>query len=116
TRNRVLDVARRAGRTPAARGGSDADVTAALTSDDVDADTGGQEAERKGILRRGLEIVRAEFEPPTWGAFWRVTVDDTPAVEVAQALGVSANVVYLSKSRVLRRLSDLFADLIEGLS
>jgi RNA polymerase sigma-70 factor (ECF subfamily) len=115
TRNRVLDAVRRAGRTPASLGVSDAPDLAAESSlfEEVDNDPAEQESERRIVLRRALEMVRTEFEPRTWDAFWRVTVEETPAADVALALGVSANVVYLSKSRVLRRLGDLFAELIE---
>src|SRR5262249_47481503 len=111
TRNRILDIARRAGRTPPARGGSDVFDMPDSAEDEIDADTAELESERQLILRRGLEMVRTDFEPRTWDAFWRATVDEVPAAEVALALGVSVNVVYLSKSRVLRRLTDLFTDL-----
>jgi RNA polymerase sigma-70 factor (ECF subfamily) len=118
TRNRALDTVRRAGRVPVALIESDAPDLAAESSlsEEVDSDPAEQESERTIVLRRALEMVRTEFEPQTWDAFWRVTVEETPAADVATALGVSANVVYLSKSRVLRRLGDLFAELIEDVS
>jgi RNA polymerase sigma-70 factor (ECF subfamily) len=57
--------------------------------------------------------VRDDFEPRTWDAFWRVTIDGQSPADVAADLGVSANVVYLARSRVLRRLADQFAELID---
>jgi RNA polymerase sigma-70 factor (ECF subfamily) len=114
TRNRVIDFTRRAGRTPSAKGGSD---FIDIPSDSSDEDDPTESiSERKMILRRAMEIVRSEFEPKTWNAFWQATIDEKPTSEVAEALGISANVVYLSKSRVLRRLSIMCADLVEGLS
>jgi len=117
-RNRVLDAVRRAGRTPIAlEGGIAPDLAAdSSLSEEVDSDPAELESERTTVLRRALEMVRTEFEPQTWEAFWRVTVEETTAADVATALGVTANVVYLSKSRVLRRLRDLFAELIDDVS
>jgi len=113
TRNRVLDFLRRKGRAPAATGG---DEHPEATISDIDDSPEDCESEQKTVLRRALEMVRAEFTPQTWDAFWRVTVDETPAGDVATTLGISTNAVYLAKSRVLRRLSDQFAELIDGLA
>ena len=54
--------------------------------------------------RRVLESIRAEFEPRTWQAFWRIVVDGQSPAEVAATLGMSLPAVYQAKSRVLRRL------------
>jgi RNA polymerase sigma-70 factor (ECF subfamily) len=51
-----------------------------------------------------LELMRNEFEEPTWRACFECTVNDRPAAEVARELGLSVNAVYVAKSRVLRRL------------
>ena len=51
------------------------------------------------MLRRALDLVRDDFEPRTWDAFWRVTIDEQSPADVAADLGVSANVVYLARSR-----------------
>ena len=65
------------------------------------------------MVRRALELIRLEFEPATWQAFWRVQVDDQPVAAVAAALGLSTNAVYKSRARVLRRLRHEFGELIE---
>ena len=63
------------------------------------------------LLTRGiLDLVRAEFEQRTWDAFWKTTVEGRPATDVGQELGMSANAVYLAKSRVLRRLREELVD------
>lgn len=54
------------------------------------------------------ELVRCEFEILTWEAFWRTTVDGISAADVATALGISRNAVYLARSRVLHRLREIF--------
>jgi RNA polymerase sigma-70 factor (ECF subfamily) len=106
-RNRVFDFQRQTGRRPQA---ALADLPAATADDEPSTEDA---SEQKVILRRALDLVKGEFKPQTWDAFWRVTVDEMPVADVAQALGVSPNVVYLSRSRVLRRLADQFAALID---
>jgi RNA polymerase sigma-70 factor (ECF subfamily) len=58
----------------------------------------------KGFVRRALEVVRAEFEPRTWDAFWHVAIDGQSPAETAAAMNLSLAAVYQAKSRVLRRL------------
>jgi len=56
------------------------------------------------FVHRALEVVRAEFEPRTWDAFWRIAVDGQSPAEAAAAMKLSLSAVYQAKSRVLRRL------------
>ena len=64
-----------------------------------------EEAEYRGYLvSRALKLMQNEFPPLTWQACWQYVVLDRPAAEVAAELKLSINVVYLAKSRVLRRL------------
>lgn len=59
---------------------------------------------RELLVARALEVMQAEFQPTTWKACWEHVVAGRPAAEVARELGITANAVYLAKSRVLRRL------------
>jgi len=59
---------------------------------------------RRALVARGLELIRPEFGERAWAAFERVVVRGEPAVEVAHALGITANAVYLARHRVLTRL------------
>ena len=68
---------------------------------------------RAHITGRALRLIQAEFAPATWKAFWGVVVDGRPADAVASELGLTANAVYLSRGRVLRRLRAEFAGLVE---
>ena len=68
---------------------------------------------RRQLVRRALEIMQAEFEPTTWKACWEVVVSDRPAAAVARELNVSVDVVYSAKSRVLRRLRQELAGLLD---
>jgi RNA polymerase sigma-70 factor (ECF subfamily) len=70
--------------------------------DDADAV---MEAEyREYVVRQALHLLRPEFTPPTWKAFWECAMAGRPAAEVAAELGMSLPSVYAAKSRVLRRL------------
>lgn len=51
-----------------------------------------------------LELIRPEFSEQTWEAFHRVAVVGDVAKDVAAALGITLNAVYISRSRVLTRL------------
>ena len=57
-----------------------------------------------------IQRVRAEVNDRDWLIFQRTAVDQQSAADVAAELGVSANVVYLAKSRILRRLRTCLAD------
>ena len=56
------------------------------------------------LAERALEMIRVDFEPRTFQAFWRTAVDGQPASDVAQELGMSKAAVYMARSRVLARL------------
>jgi RNA polymerase sigma-70 factor (ECF subfamily) len=65
------------------------------------------------VLRRLLELVEPLFEPTTLTAFRRVVFDDIAAKDAALELGLSVNAVCLAKSRVLNRLRQEAAELID---
>ncbi len=56
------------------------------------------------VTHRLLEMIRGDFEPNTWTAFQRVTLDGAAPDAVAAELGLSVNAVFIAKSRVLARL------------
>jgi RNA polymerase sigma-70 factor, ECF subfamily len=64
-------------------------------------------------VRRALELMQAEFQPTTWKACWEYAVQGRPAAEVAGELQTTVEVVYAAKSRVLRRLREELAGLLE---
>jgi RNA polymerase sigma-70 factor (ECF subfamily) len=68
---------------------------------------------RSHIASRALQLIKDEFAPPTWQAFWAVVVEGKPAATVALEMRISANAVYLSRGRVLRRLRQELAGLLE---
>ena len=56
------------------------------------------------ILKSALERIRPRFETDTWEAFTNVWLKNQAADEVAKLMERSIDFVYLSKSRVLKRL------------
>jgi RNA polymerase sigma-70 factor, ECF subfamily len=106
-RNKVRDARRRP--QPVAAGGSDAQVRLAELPDRM-ADDAPSSIEVSGLAHRAVERVQAEFEPRTWQAFWRATIDERPVGEVAAALGMSANAVRVARCKVLRRLREELGD------
>jgi len=63
------------------------------------------------LMRRALEIMRADFKPVTWKAFWQLTIDDRPVADVSKSLGLSITAAYAAKYRVLARLRQELAGL-----
>jgi RNA polymerase sigma-70 factor (ECF subfamily) len=68
---------------------------------------------KQHLTRRALEVMQAEFKPTTWKACWEFVVSSRPAAEVAQELGITENAVYIAKSKVLRRLRQELAGLLD---
>lgn len=60
-----------------------------------------------------LSRVKHEFREATWQAFERCALKDEDAETVAAELKISANAVYIAKSRVLKRLREVGAGLID---
>jgi RNA polymerase sigma-70 factor (ECF subfamily) len=111
TRNVLAQHFRRSGRHPRAAGGTDAfaklhEIPDAALPDDDPPD------QLQGLYRRGLELVRGEFEARTWEMFWLVVVENRLPAAVAAQLGVSPAAVRKAKSRVLHRLKQEVGDVL----
>jgi len=68
---------------------------------------------RQHLVRKALEIMRTDFEPTTWQACIEHTVNEKTAAEVGRELGLSEGAVYVAKARVLRRLRQELAGLLD---
>jgi RNA polymerase sigma-70 factor (ECF subfamily) len=116
TRNKVNDLFRRLEREPLGVGGSEArnllaqvpqvlqEIPADPVSptDELDAD----------LLHRALALIREEFEPRTWAAFWQTAVEGRATGDVAADLAMTPGAVRVAKSRVLHRLREDLGDLL----
>lgn len=108
-RNKVRDLVRRSHDRAAADGGTAAYRRLQDLPDDA-AEPWSNDDERsvteQGVAVRALELIRTEFEPKTWQAFWMATVENQTAAEIAARLGLTKHAVHQAKYRVLRRLRE----------
>jgi RNA polymerase sigma-70 factor (ECF subfamily) len=103
--NKIRDLSRRRRASCQAEGGSDAQ----LRLEQLAAPTSGGDSNEgidgdDGLIARALALVKPEFEPRTWQAFWRTTVDGQTTAEIAEDLGMTKGSVRQAKYRVLLRL------------
>jgi RNA polymerase sigma-70 factor (ECF subfamily) len=111
TQNKVRDLARRRADRAVAAGGTDA-LERLLALPNLPGSEGSASVPQQGsLLARALELIRSEFEERTWQAFWSVVVEERLPADVATALQISVNAVYIARSRILRRLRDELSDL-----
>jgi RNA polymerase sigma-70 factor (ECF subfamily) len=67
---------------------------------------------RQYLIRRAIELMQSQLPPTMWQAIHRHIVLDQPAPEVAGELGITANAIYVAKSRVLRQIRQELAELL----
>ena len=58
------------------------------------------------LFHYAANIVKQDFTPTTWQAFWMTAVDGVGGREVAEKLEMKVAAVYLAKGRVMARLKD----------
>jgi len=112
TRNSLNLYFRKNANRPVAKGGSSAqqflqNVPETLSSEVELSDQ--IEAEREStssLVHRALELIRDDFEPTTWQAFWLTAVDNLEAPEAAKTLQMTPVAVRQAKYRVLTRLRE----------
>lgn len=109
-RNKIHDHFRKAGKRPAAAEGGSAAHERLAAVPDAEPDDDASVAETVSLLRRALEVVRRDFEPHTWDAFWALSVEGRTAAETATALRTTPDAVYQAKARVMRRLRETLGE------
>ena len=72
-----------------------------------------EEEFRGYLVQRALEIMRSDFEESTWRAAQMLVLEGKTVADTAAELGISIPAVYMSKSRVLKRLRDELSDLLD---
>lgn len=115
TRSKLADHFRRLDRNPVAIGGSAAQWNMEHISEESgDGESSDDEDDERlaefALFHRGLEKIRDDFDPKTWQAFWRVTVDGLSATEAANELDMKSGTIRVAKSRVLQRLRRQLGD------
>lgn len=115
TRNAICDLARARAREAQGAGGSDAQAVIQavpeVVFDDVDEER--DRDEQRMLLRKALRAILANYKDQTREAFWRVVVEGRCPAEVAREMAVEEHVVYLAKSRILKRLREEYGDLLD---
>lgn len=107
TRNLVVNLLIRQSRHP--RGNGDTEFNVWL---DQQPDPASEESalfdveEEREIFRWAADRIRSDFQETTWQAFWRTAVEGRDVQLVASELGVTAGIVYVSRSRVMKRLRE----------
>ena len=69
-----------------------------------------QEFERefeKQVFYWAAEKLKPSFKPANWQAFWMSTIDGVPVIDVAKQLQMTPGNVYVARSRIMSRLSEL---------
>lgn len=116
TRSRVIDHYRRQASEPDGAGGTEAQLRFQQIVDrDIDSteETESNQKEEQALYLRAIELIRDEFQPQTWRAFWRTAIDGCTAADVADELDMRPGTVRVAKSRVLARLRDRLGELLE---
>lgn len=65
------------------------------------------------LTRRAAELLRNDFQPATWKAFWQTAVEGRSGKEVAQELGMTLGAVYVARCRVQQRIREELADFFD---
>jgi RNA polymerase sigma-70 factor (ECF subfamily) len=106
TRNKLRELARRHANTPQAKGGTVGHEQLKSLADIPDEESCNLQTvePRSRLMHRALEVIRAEFEPSTWQAFWRSTVDEQRTADIGADLEMTTKAVRQAKYRVMRRL------------
>jgi len=99
---------------PASAGGPDLREALAQLADPTSALSESWDEEHdRHVTESLLKSIRLEFQPATWRAFEHQVQDGQPASDVARELGISVNAVLIAKSRVLKRLREKAAGLVD---
>lgn len=112
TRNAISDHFRKLASQPAGRGGTTAlkqihDIPDAGARDDEQFTSGAAVTE---LHRRALDLIRTEFNEPTWRAFELMIFQGCTASEAGAEVGMSGGAVRVAKCRILRRLREELGD------
>jgi len=110
-RNRWRDWQRRKAVLGLATGNSTV-IREAPDDDESTAEITAVEYQRQ-LFSRALQLLKDEFQPATWRAFWEHGVNSRSAAEVARELGLTAGAVYAAKFRVMTRLREDLAGLVD---
>jgi RNA polymerase sigma-70 factor (ECF subfamily) len=118
--NCFLDHLRQQPTVILASGGSEAhrrlEQTPGNPEPQIDLDSASDAAaldDERWLIHQATQLIRAEFSQRDWEIFHKNVMLGWSPAEVSQEMQVSKHVVHHTRSRVLRRLREEFAELIE---
>ena len=114
TVNCMRDHLRKRKRSPQPTGGSDMmQILSALEDDQSQLTQRWEQEHGRHLLEILLKRVRREFRDQTWQAFSMAAIEGVPTESIAEKLGITVNAVFVAKSKVLRRIREEGAGLLE---
>ncbi len=107
TRNKIYNFLNGQKNRPRGTGDSAAQERLDAVADRTDDRDDDWELEyQRRLSAQSMDLVRGEFQPNTWQAFWGTAVEGRPAQQVGAELKMTPGAVYVAKSRVLARLRE----------
>ncbi|QDT36632.1 RNA polymerase sigma factor [Stratiformator vulcanicus] len=100
TRSRLVDFLRKTASFPKTIGEADRQ----LKDDETLQSQHSSDAEAR--FQQLRQIVKTEFTDRDWAILFRYVAEEQSAAHIAEDLGVSVNVVYLTKARILKRIRE----------
>jgi RNA polymerase sigma-70 factor, ECF subfamily len=112
TRHKLGHWIRRQRLREQAAGGTDAQhhLLAALPDEGSEPTAASGEGAVAGLYQRALQLIRTEFADRSWEVFRRLVLEGQRPADVAADLGTTRSAVYVTKSRILRRLREVLGD------
>ena len=92
---------------------SDATQSALVNIPKNDAGTTWDLNYQQALVGRAMELLKPEFQEPTWNALREYVLSGRSANEVAEASGLSVWTIYAAKSRLMSRLREELDGLLE---
>jgi RNA polymerase sigma-70 factor (ECF subfamily) len=84
----------------------------ALTADD-NVDLFAETEYQQFLAQRAMQLMKAEFDEISWRACHEHLIEGKKADQIARELGITVNMVYLAKSRILARIRQELSGLID---
>jgi len=110
-RNQLRRFFNQAAQQPNAAGGSDAHQQMQQAAEMLNEESLPDESNvLASVVHRALQMIQSEFQDRTWQAFFRMTVAQHSAAEIAADLDMNEKAVRQAKYRVLCRLREVLSE------
>ncbi len=113
TKNAILNALTRRPKDQAVGGSSIEELLREVVDRDKATTTLLENQLRRELYLQAAEMIKTEFRPDSWQAFELSVAGDLTIEQVAQQLGKSIGAIYTARSRIMFRLRETIAELIE---